>query len=72
MNVHLYNILCLQSFEEAVDKVKNLKQTPSDASLLELYAFYKQATVGDVNTGNKMIYIYSIYVNRYNSFLCFT
>jgi len=56
MIVHIYNIiLCLQSFEEAVDKVKNLKQTPSDANLLELYAYYKQATVGDVNTGNKAI-----------------
>ncbi|XP_015370316.1 PREDICTED: putative acyl-CoA-binding protein isoform X1 [Diuraphis noxia] len=43
-------MLCLQSFEEAVDKVKNLKNTPSDTSLLELYAYYKQATVGDVNT----------------------
>ncbi|XP_026811036.1 acyl-CoA-binding protein [Rhopalosiphum maidis] len=38
------------SFEEAVDKVKNLNQTPSDSNLLELYAHFKQATVGDVNT----------------------
>lgn len=54
MIMHIYNIiLCFQSFEEAVDKVKNLKQTPSDANLLELYAYYKQATIGDVNTGNK-------------------
>lgn len=41
----------MQSFEEAVDKVKNLKETPSDNDLLELYGYYKQATVGDVNTG---------------------
>jgi len=38
------------SFEESVDKVKNLKETPSDNDLLELYGFYKQAIVGDVNT----------------------
>ncbi|XP_025191245.1 acyl-CoA-binding protein-like [Melanaphis sacchari] len=38
------------SFDEAVDKVKNLKQTPSDNHLLELYAYFKQATVGDINT----------------------
>ncbi|VVC34339.1 Acyl-CoA-binding protein, ACBP, conserved site,FERM/acyl-CoA-binding protein, 3-helical bundle,Acyl- [Cinara cedri] len=38
------------SFEDAVNKVKNLKETPSDNELLELYALYKQATVGDVNT----------------------
>jgi len=57
MIVHIYNIIsCLQSFEESVDKVKNLKQTPSDSNLLELYAYYKQATVGDVNTGNKTPY----------------
>ncbi|XP_025423900.1 putative acyl-CoA-binding protein [Sipha flava] len=38
------------SFEEAVDKVKNLNETPSDNELLELYGLYKQSTVGDVNT----------------------
>ncbi|XP_060841706.1 acyl-CoA-binding protein [Rhopalosiphum padi] len=38
------------SFDEAVDKVKNLNQTPSDSNLLELYAYFKQSTVGDVNT----------------------
>ncbi|XP_027845923.2 enoyl-CoA delta isomerase 2, partial [Aphis gossypii] len=42
--------LIIMSFEEAVDKVKNLNQTPSDSNLLELYAYYKQVTVGDVNT----------------------
>lgn len=45
------NSMCLQSFEEAVDRVKNLKESPSDNDLLEIYALYKQATVGDVNTG---------------------
>lgn len=31
--------------------MKNLKQTPNNDELLELYALFKQATVGDVNTG---------------------
>lgn len=43
--------MCFQSFEEAVDRVKNLKESPSDNELLEIYALYKQATIGDVNTG---------------------
>ncbi|KAI6228993.1 Acyl-CoA-binding protein-like protein 1 [Aphelenchoides fujianensis] len=38
------------TFEQAVEKVKTLKQSPSNDELLELYALYKQATVGDVNT----------------------
>lgn len=54
--MHIYNSLYLQSFDEAVDKVKNLNQTPSDSNLLELYAYFKQSTVGDVNTGKKIWY----------------
>jgi diazepam-binding inhibitor (GABA receptor modulating acyl-CoA-binding protein) len=42
--------LYFQRFDKAAEDVKNLKQTPSDDELLELYALYKQATVGDVNT----------------------
>nr|ABM55609.1 diazepam binding inhibitor-like protein [Maconellicoccus hirsutus] len=37
-------------FDKASEDVKNLKQTPSNDELLELYALFKQATVGDVNT----------------------
>ncbi|CAG0881850.1 unnamed protein product [Cyprideis torosa] len=37
-------------FSEAAEKVKKLKQTPTDDEMLELYGLYKQATVGDVNT----------------------
>lgn len=37
-------------FEEAADKVKNLKTSPSNEELLELYALYKQGTVGDNTT----------------------
>lgn len=39
-------------FREAADAVKRLKSRPSDSELLELYALFKQATVGD-NTESK-------------------
>jgi acyl-CoA-binding protein len=36
-------------FEDAQTRVKQLQRTPSNDDLLELYALYKQATVGDVS-----------------------
>lgn len=39
-------------FEDAQKRVKGLSKTPSNDDLLELYAFYKQATSGDV-TGSR-------------------
>lgn len=39
-----------EEFDQAAENAKNLKETPSDGDLLELYALFKQATVGDVNT----------------------
>ena len=39
-------------FEDAQKRAKELKKTPSNDELLELYAFYKQATTGDV-TGSR-------------------
>ena len=36
-------------FEDAQTRVKGLSKTPSNDDLLELYAFYKQATAGDVS-----------------------
>jgi len=42
----------LQEFLEAAENVKNLKSKPNDDEMLELYGLYKQATVGDVNTGS--------------------
>ncbi|XP_022819684.1 acyl-CoA-binding protein homolog isoform X1 [Spodoptera litura] len=36
-----------QQFDKAAGDVKKLKSLPSDADLLELYALFKQATVGD-------------------------
>jgi acyl-CoA-binding protein len=43
----------LQQFNQAAADVKNLTKRPSDSELLELYALFKQATVGDNNTGNQ-------------------
>ncbi len=39
-------------FEDAQKRAKELPKTPSNDQLLELYAFYKQATIGDV-TGSR-------------------
>lgn len=36
-------------FERAVTRSKSLSQRPDNASLLKLYALYKQATEGDVS-----------------------
>ncbi|KAK2561250.1 Acyl-CoA-binding protein [Acropora cervicornis] len=40
-----------EAFLKAAEEVKTFKTEPSDSDKLELYAFYKQATVGDCNTG---------------------
>ncbi|XP_034840311.1 acyl-CoA-binding protein homolog isoform X1 [Maniola hyperantus] len=42
-----------EQFDKAAANVKNLKTVPSDADLLELYAYFKQATVGDADPANK-------------------
>ncbi|KIH48462.1 acyl CoA binding protein [Ancylostoma duodenale] len=38
------------TFEDAAAKVKTLKASPSNDQMLELYALYKQSTVGDNTT----------------------
>jgi len=38
-----------KKFEEAAEQVKKLKTRPTDLELLEIYALFKQATVGDNN-----------------------
>lgn len=46
--------LCLQqNFNTAAAKVKSLTKRPTDQELLELYALFKQGSVGDNNTSNK-------------------
>ena len=37
-----------EQFDDAQKRVKTLKAAPSNDDLLQLYALYKQATVGDV------------------------
>ncbi|XP_001641414.2 acyl-CoA-binding protein [Nematostella vectensis] len=39
-----------EAFQKAATEVKNLKEKPDDTEMLEVYALYKQATVGDINT----------------------
>jgi diazepam-binding inhibitor (GABA receptor modulator, acyl-CoA-binding protein) len=38
-----------EKFEDAQKRVKTLTAAPSNDDLLELYAFFKQGTVGDVS-----------------------
>lgn len=40
-----------KQFNKAAEDVKELASTPADSDLLEIYALFKQATVGDCNTG---------------------
>lgn len=40
----------MQQFNAAAEKVKTLTKRPSDDEFLELYALFKQATVGDNET----------------------
>ncbi|KAJ8920322.1 hypothetical protein NQ315_011984 [Exocentrus adspersus] len=40
----------LIKFNKAAEDIKNLKSKPSNEDLLEIYALFKQGTVGDVNT----------------------
>jgi diazepam-binding inhibitor (GABA receptor modulator, acyl-CoA-binding protein) len=39
-----------QQFEQAVADSKTLSEKPSNETLLNLYALYKQGSIGDVNT----------------------
>ena len=41
------SVLVQLTFEAAADRVKTLKDKPSNDVLLQIYALYKQATVGD-------------------------
>ncbi|XP_014488466.1 PREDICTED: putative acyl-CoA-binding protein isoform X2 [Dinoponera quadriceps] len=40
-----------ERFNTAAVAVKELAAPPADEDLLELYALYKQSTIGDCNTG---------------------
>jgi acyl-CoA-binding protein len=45
-------------FKNAAQEVHNLKVKPNDSELLELYAHYKQGTVGDVNTEKPSFFMF--------------
>lgn len=45
-------------FKNASEEIHNLKTKPSDAELLELYANYKQGTVGDINVDKPSFYMF--------------
>ena len=44
-------IYIFQEFTKAAEDVKKLKSSPDNEALLFLYSHFKQATVGDCNTG---------------------
>ena len=46
----------IEQFETAAEKVKTFSKRPSDEELLQLYALYKQATVGDNNTSKPGVF----------------
>lgn len=46
-----------QRFNSTAEKVKSLSKRPTDDELLELYALFKQGTVGDNNTSKEVINI---------------
>ncbi|KAG2603818.1 acyl-CoA-binding domain-containing protein 1-like [Panicum virgatum] len=45
-----------EEFEEHAEKAKTLPDSTTDENKLILYGLYKQATVGDVNTGRPAFY----------------
>jgi hypothetical protein len=46
-----------EEFEEHAEKAKTLPDTTTNENKLILYGLYKQATVGDVNTGMYAFFI---------------
>lgn len=48
--VMVLNQCYLQRFNAAADLIKAFTKRPSDSELLEVYALFKQATVGDNTT----------------------
>ena len=55
-----------QKFEEAAAAAKQLPEKPDNETLLELYAFYKQGSSGDV-TGEKPGFFDFVGVAKYDA-----
>ncbi|EFX78551.1 hypothetical protein DAPPUDRAFT_53356 [Daphnia pulex] len=49
------NLIISQKFNKAAEAIRNMTAAPSDDEMKEIYALYKQSTVGDVNTGEHCI-----------------
>ena len=45
-----------EEFLKAAADVKNLKERPTNEELLDLYGYFKQATIGDCNTDRPGIF----------------
>lgn len=48
-------MITIQEFNKYAELVKQIDKRPSDEELLELYALYKQTTIGDCTGGKKNI-----------------
>lgn len=46
---HTHNMVSKEEFEKAAEEAKGLSKATND-EMLELYGWFKQANVGDVNT----------------------
>lgn len=53
-------------FKNASEEVHNLKTKPDDVELLNLYGYYKQSTVGDVNIDKPSFYMFKD-VSKWNA-----
>lgn len=54
-DISLNLCVILQRFNKAADDIKALTKRPTDDELKEIYALFKQATVGDVNVGKDVL-----------------
>lgn len=53
-------------FNDAAENVHKLKSKPNDDELLELYANYKQGTIGDINIDKPSFYMFKD-VSKWNA-----
>lgn len=56
-----------EEFEKAVAHSKELKARPDNATLLQLYSLYKQATEGDINAADKPAMFDFVAQAKYNA-----
>ena len=62
--------MSIATFEEAVETISNkMNKTMSNDELKEIYALYKQATVGDVNVDRPGMFSHHLEISYYVNFL---